>query len=70
MRVSILVNCTSAKVNCLYCPSVVRYDGIRAHVKNQHPLVELTRGFSRNLTKFCVLCFFSQDKFLVDIVKS
>ena len=42
-------NCTSAKVNCLYCPSVVRYDGIRAHVKKQYPDVELTRGFSRNL---------------------
>ena len=42
-------NCTSAKVNCLYCPSVVRYDGIRTHVKRQHPNVELTTGFSRNL---------------------
>ena len=30
-------NCTSAKVNRLYGPSVVRYGGIRAHVKNQHP---------------------------------
>ena len=39
-------NCTSANVNCLYCPSVVRYDGIRAHVKKQHPDVELTRGFN------------------------
>ena len=39
---------TSAKVNCPYCTSVVRYDGIRAHVKKQHPDVELTRGFSRN----------------------
>ena len=27
----------------------MRYDGIRAHVKNQHPDIELTRGFSRNL---------------------
>ena len=44
-------NCTSAKVNCLYCPSVVRYDGIRAHVKKQHPDVELTRGFTRNSTE-------------------
>ena len=49
-------NCTSAKVKCLYCPYVVRYDGIRAHVKKQHPDVELTEGsgnllhrFSRNL---------------------
>ena len=42
-------NCTSAKVSCPYCASVVRYDGIRAHVKKQHPKVELTRGFSRNL---------------------
>ena len=33
-------NCTSAKVSCLFCPSVVRYDGIRAHVKKQHPDVE------------------------------
>ena len=41
-------NCTSAKVNCLYCPSVVRYDGTRAHVRKQHPDVEITRGFSRN----------------------
>ena len=44
-------NCTSAKVNCLYWASVVRYDGIRAHVRKQHPDVELTRGFSRNLTE-------------------
>ena len=29
----------------------MRYDGIRAHVKKQHPDVELTKGFSRNLTK-------------------
>ena len=27
----------------------MRYDGIRAHLKKQHPKVELTRGFSRNL---------------------
>ena len=42
-------SCTSAKVNCPYSTSVVRYDGIRAHVKKQHPDIELTRGFSRNL---------------------
>ena len=30
---------------------VVLYDGIRAHVKKQHPDVELTRGFSRILTE-------------------
>ena len=29
----------------------MRYDGIRAHVKNQHPDVELTRGFSKNFTE-------------------
>ena len=29
----------------------MRYDGIRAHVKKQHPDVELTRGFSINLTE-------------------
>ena len=44
-------NCTSAKVNCPYCTSVVRYDGIRAHVKKQHPDTELTGGFSRNITE-------------------
>ena len=27
----------------------MRYDGIRAHVKKQHPDVELIRVFSRNL---------------------
>ena len=27
----------------------MRYDGIRAHVKKQHPDVELPRRFSRNL---------------------
>ena len=27
----------------------MRYDGIRALVKKQHPDIELTRGFSRNL---------------------
>ena len=42
-------SCTSAKANCPYCTSVVRYDGIRAHVKKQHPDIELTRGISRNL---------------------
>ena len=42
-------SCTSAKFNCPYFASVMRYDGIRAHVKKQHPDVELTRGFSRNL---------------------
>ena len=42
-------SCTSAKVNCPYCTSVVRYDGIRAHVKKQHPDIDMTRGFSRNL---------------------
>ena len=44
-------NCISAKVYCLCCPSVVRYDGIRAHLKKQHPDVKLPRGFSRNLTE-------------------
>ena len=46
-------SCNSAQVNCPYCTSVVRYDGIRAHVKKQHPDIELTRGFSRNLTDRC-----------------
>ena len=46
-------SCTSAKTNCPYCTSVVRYDGIRAHVKKQHPDIELTRGFSRNITDRC-----------------
>ena len=36
-------------MNCPYCTSVVRYDGIRAHVKKQHPDVELPIEFSRNL---------------------
>ena len=31
----------------------MRYDGIRAHVKKQHPDIELTRGFSRNITDRC-----------------
>ena len=44
-------NCTSAKVNCPYCPSVVRYDGIRAHVKIQHPDVDMPKGFTRNLSE-------------------
>ena len=44
-------SCTSAKVNCLYCPSIVRYDGIRAHIKQQHPDVDLTRGFTINLNQ-------------------
>ena len=29
----------------------MRYDGIRAHVKKQHPDVELTRGYSKNITE-------------------
>ena len=46
-------SCTSAKVNCPYCTSVVRYDGIRAHVMKQHPDIEMIRGFSRNITDRC-----------------
>ena len=42
-------SCTSAKTNCPYCAAVVRYDGIRAHVKKQHPDVDIPEGFSRNL---------------------
>ena len=49
MIVSICRSCTSAKVNCPYCPSVVRYDGIRAHVEKQHPDVDIPKAFSRNL---------------------
>ena len=52
MRVSILVEIVlQLKLfSCLCCPSVVRYDGIRAHVKSQHPDVQLPKGFIRNLT--------------------
>ena len=31
----------------------MRYDGIRAQVKKQHPDIELTRDFSRNITDRC-----------------
>ena len=31
----------------------MRYDRIRAHVKKQHPDIELTRGFSRNISEWC-----------------
>ena len=44
-------SCTSAKVNCPYCASVVRYNGIRAHVKKQHPDVDIPKGFTRNLSE-------------------
>ena len=47
-------NCTSAKINCQYCASIVRYDGIKAHVKKQHPDVDLPRWFSVNLNERCV----------------
>ena len=46
MRVSIHVEVV---LNRIYCTSVAKYDGIRAHVKKRHPDVELPRGFSRNL---------------------
>ena len=42
-------NCTSNKVICLYCPSIVRYDGMNAHVKRQHPDVDIPKGFTSNL---------------------
>ena len=42
-------SCTSAKVYCPFCASVVRYDGIRAHVRKQHPDVDIPKGFSTNL---------------------
>ena len=44
-------SCISAKVNSPYCTSVVRYDGIRAHVKKQHPDVDIPKGFSRILSE-------------------
>ena len=44
-------SCTSAKIICPYCTSVVRYDGIRAHVKKQHPVVDIRKGFSRILSE-------------------
>ena len=40
-------NCTSTKVNCLYCPSVVRCDGVNVHVKRKHPDVDIPKGFTR-----------------------
>ena len=42
-------NCTFTKVSCLYCPSIVRYDGMNARVKRQHPHVDIPKGFTRNL---------------------
>ena len=36
-------NCTSTKVSCLYCPSIVRYDGMNAHVKRRHPDVDIPK---------------------------
>ena len=42
-------NCTSTKVTCLYCPSIVRYDGMNAHVKRQYPDVDILKVFTRNL---------------------
>ena len=44
-------NCTSTKVSCLYCPSIVRYDGMNAQVKRQHPDVDIPKGFTRNLRR-------------------
>ena len=44
-------SCTSAKISCPYCASVVRYDGILAHVKKQHLDVDIPKGFSRNLSE-------------------
>ena len=29
----------------------MRFDGIRAHVKKQHPDVDIPKGFSRNLSE-------------------
>ena len=46
-------SCNTANVNCPYCASVVIYDGIWAHVKKQHPDVDIPKGFSRNpLSRF------------------
>ena len=42
-------NCTSTKVSCLFCTSIVRYDGMNAHVKIQHPDMDIPKGFTRNL---------------------
>ena len=50
MRVSIHVEVV-LQLNCPYCTSVVRYDGIRAHVKKQNPDVDIPKGFSRILSE-------------------
>ena len=36
-------NCTSTKVSCLCFPSIVRYDGMNAHVKRQLPYVDIPK---------------------------
>ena len=43
-------SCVSPKLNCPYCASIIRYDGLRAHVKKQHPDVNMPRGFTRNVS--------------------
>ena len=46
-----LNNFDEGKYTCRSCTWEVEVDGIRAHVKKQHPDIELTRGFSRNLSE-------------------
>ena len=38
-------DCNAIQVNCEYCSSSVRFSGLRAHIKKQHPHIDLSRGF-------------------------
>ena len=49
IRVSIHVEVVIQLKLIVHNVLLLRYDGIRAQVKKQHPDVELTRGFSRSL---------------------
>ena len=68
--------CTSAKISCQYCASCVRvrFDGMRAYIKKQHPDIGLPRGFSRYLYErygeICSRKYYNFVSFLINNVIS
>ena len=41
---SICKEFNSTEVKCEYCPSIIRFSGLRNHIKNCHKNIDMTKG--------------------------
>ena len=40
---SICKECSSKKVNCEYCSSIIRFSGLKSHIKSSHKDIDLAK---------------------------